>query len=183
MPHCRTGKVWKGNGSQQDGPHRKETVEKQGATPVLSEMSPGFSDKPKEQAKGPSRFGMHLSSCEQAPSPVIHAAMMPGGCEAVSSPSWHLARSPTPPWRSHSPTAALLTCMVTVLVSTGTQRRPSSPQQPPQRCRETQEGLKMYSTSLGNSVMTSTSCSRGRQKLRFQISRKVRTAIDQGGGL
>lgn len=36
----------------------------------------------------------------------------------------------------------------------------------------------MYSTSLGNSVMTSTSCSRGRQKLRFQISRKVRTARD-----
>lgn len=37
----------------------------------------------------------------------------------------------------------------------------------------------MYSTSLGNSVMTSTSCSRGRQKLRFQISRKVRTARDR----
>lgn len=37
----------------------------------------------------------------------------------------------------------------------------------------------MYSTSLGNSVMTSTSCSRGRQKLRFQISRKVRTARDK----
>lgn len=39
----------------------------------------------------------------------------------------------------------------------------------------------MYSTSLGNSVMTSTSCSRGRQKLRFQISRKVRTARERGG--
>lgn len=38
----------------------------------------------------------------------------------------------------------------------------------------------MYSTSLGNSVMISTSCSRGRQKLRFQISLKVRTARDQG---
>lgn len=36
----------------------------------------------------------------------------------------------------------------------------------------------MYSTSLGNSAMTSTSCSRGRQKLRFQISRKLRTARD-----
>lgn len=40
----------------------------------------------------------------------------------------------------------------------------------------------MYSTSLGNSVMTSTSCSRGRQKLRFQISRKVRTARDGDRG-
>lgn len=71
--------------------------------------------------------------------------------------------------------------MVTVLVSTGTQRSPSSPQQPPQRCRATQEGLKMYSTSSGNSAMTSTSCSSGRQKLRFQISLKLTTARDQGG--
>lgn len=39
----------------------------------------------------------------------------------------------------------------------------------------------MYSTSLGNSAMTSTSCSSGRQKLRFQISLKVRTARDRGG--
>lgn len=38
----------------------------------------------------------------------------------------------------------------------------------------------MYSTSLGNSVMISTSCSRGRQKLRFQMSLKVRTARDRG---
>lgn len=38
----------------------------------------------------------------------------------------------------------------------------------------------MYSTSLGNSVITSTSCSRGRQKLRFQISRKVKTEGDRG---
>lgn len=114
---------------------------------------------------------------------IIHAARMSGGCEVASSPSQWLARSPPPPWCGHSPAAAALTCKVTVLVSTGTQRSPSSPQQPPQRCRATQEGLKMYSTSLGNSVTTSTSCSRGRQKLRFQISRKVRTERDRGGGL
>lgn len=82
--------------------------------------------------------------------------------------------------RHPRPHGAVLTCTVTVPVCTGTQRSPSSPQQPPQRCRETQEGLKMYSTSLGNSVMISTSCSRGRQKLRFQISLKVRTARDRG---
>lgn len=104
---------------------------------------------------------------------------MSRGCKAASSPSRRLVSSPAPLRYGPGPAAAARTCMVTVLVSTGTQRRPSSPQQPPQRCRETQEGLKMYSTSLGNSVMTSTSCSRGRQKLRFQISRKVRTARDR----
>lgn len=57
----------------------------------------------------------------------------------------------------------LPTCMVTLTVSTGTQCRFSSPQQPVQRSRETQDGLNMCSTSLGYSDTMSTSLSRARQ--------------------
>lgn len=53
--------------------------------------------------------------------------------------------------------------MVTLTVSTGTQCRFSSPQQPVQRSRETQDGLNMCSTSLGYSDTMSTSLSRARQ--------------------
>lgn len=57
----------------------------------------------------------------------------------------------------------LPTCMVTLAISTGTQCRFSSPQQPVQRSRETQDGLNICSTSLGYSDMMSTSRSSVRQ--------------------
>lgn len=51
------------------------------------------------------------------------------------------------------------TCMVIFFLVTGRQLRLSSPQQPVQRCKGTQDGLKMYSTTSGNSPATSTSFS------------------------
>lgn len=55
------------------------------------------------------------------------------------------------------------TCMVTLAVSTGTQCRVSSPQQPVQRSRETQDGLNRYCISSGYSDTMSTSLSIARQ--------------------
>lgn len=53
----------------------------------------------------------------------------------------------------------LPTCMVTLAVSTGTQCRASSPQQPAQRSKGTQGGLNMYATSSGYSDKMFTSSS------------------------
>lgn len=58
---------------------------------------------------------------------------------------------------------ALPTCMVTLVISTGTQCRASSPQQPVQRSKGTQDGLNMYCVSWGYSDKTSTSFSIARQ--------------------
>lgn len=55
------------------------------------------------------------------------------------------------------------TCMVILAVFSGTQCRLSSPQQPEQRDRRTQDGLNMYATSSGYSSIISTSFSIGRQ--------------------
>lgn len=79
----------------------------------------------------------------------------------VAGPVAAACSPPPPPSLLAFPRAP--TCMVTLAVSTGTQCRFSSPQQPVQRSRETHDGLNMCCTSLGYSATMSTSLSRARQ--------------------
>lgn len=71
------------------------------------------------------------------------------------------------------------TSMVSVCVSEGTHSMASSVQQPPHRLTDTQDGIKRWCVSSGNSRQTSTRVSRGSQPLLEYTSNHRRTGGDK----